>query len=47
MKSDFQMYDVYCGYDGIIQVMAISEADALNIARIKGYNAIVAAVSIF
>lgn len=39
MKTKFGMYDVLVDDNGfrIIQVLAMSEVDAVNLARIKGY----------
>lgn len=35
---EFGWYDVYCGWDGIIQVLAMSEIDAMQIVETKGYT---------
>lgn len=39
MKTKFGMYDVLVDDNGfrIIQVLAMSEVDAVNLVRIKGY----------
>ncbi len=47
-KCKFGMYDVLVDDDGfrIIQVLAMSEYDAVNIVRIKGYTVLDVAESL-